>query len=290
MKGYKDAEGNIRMFRPDCNMERLNSSMARLGMPAFDGAEFTKLLGELLKIDGDWIPQGDGYSVYIRPAAISTHPYLGVGPAKEVKLFAIMSPAGPYYGSGFKGIKLYADTENVRAWPGGVGAAKVGGNYGATIAPQMAAAAEHQCAQVLWLFGEDHLVTEIGTSNAFFVIANEETGEDELLTPPLTRGDILPGVTRRSILEIAGGYGDVRPVERDIRMAEVAAAARDGRLREAFGAGTAAIVTPITAIRYLGEDIAFPTGEDAGPITQRIFEDICDIQYGRKEHPWSVRL
>lgn len=135
MKAYKDAQGRVRLFRPDCNMQRLNYSMQRLAMPAFDGDAFVACLKQLLRLDADWIPSQEGYSMYIRPTAIATAPYLGVHASDQVKLFAILSPVGPYFKDGFKPVKLYADTDNVRAWPGGVGNAKVGGNYGPAILP-----------------------------------------------------------------------------------------------------------------------------------------------------------
>uniref|UniRef100_A0A7S1XY40 Branched-chain-amino-acid aminotransferase n=1 Tax=Phaeomonas parva TaxID=124430 RepID=A0A7S1XY40_9STRA len=154
----------------------------------------------------------------------------------------------------------------------------------------------HLTPKVLWLFGEDHLATEVGTSNVFFVIDDKSTGVPELVTPPLDRGDILPGITRKSILELASGsgwgegYENLTVSERDVSMKEIADAAAEGRLKEAFGAGTAAIVTPIACINYKGDDIQFPTGEGAGPITQRVFNDMMDIQFGRVDCPWSYKV
>lgn len=286
MKAYKDDQGKIRMFRPDCNMDRLNDSMKRLFMPGFNGEGLLECIKQLLRIDESWIPEGDGYSIYLRPTAISTYPFLGVGAPLECKIFVIMSPVGPYYAEGFKPIKLYADTENVRAWPGGVGNTKVGGNYAPCIAPQMAAA-KKGCSQVLWLFGEDHEITEVGAMNIFFFLINEQ-GEKELITAPLTRGDILPGVTRRSMLELARNWGEFKVSERYLQMGELLKASKEGRLIEAFGAGTAAVVAPVKGIHYKGEDIMFPTGEKAGALTQRMWDNIISIQYGRTHHPWSV--
>jgi len=147
MKAYKDKDGNIRLFRPDCNMARLNDSLRRLYMPEVDGEQVTELIKSLLRLDQRWVPEGDGFSLYLRPTAIATDPFLGVSVADECKLFVITSPVGPYYPEGFKPIKLLADDKNVRAWPGGSGAAKLGANYGPTIAPAMAANDEG-CAQV----------------------------------------------------------------------------------------------------------------------------------------------
>jgi len=290
MKAYKDDEGATRLFRPDCNMARLNDSLERLHMPDFDGEALIECMKELLKVDADWIPEGEGYSMYLRPTAIATDPFLGVASCSEVKLFVIMSPVGPYYAEGFAPVKLYADTENVRAWPGGVGNAKVGGNYGPTIGPAAAAQAKG-CAQVLWLFEDpndgEHYATEVGAMNIFFAIEKPEGGL-ELCTAPLSKGDILPGVTRRSILELARGMGDVEVSEREVSMSELLTARDEGRLREAFGAGTAAVISPVKSILYKGEDIDFPTGEDIGPLAKRMWDQLLGIQYGRIEHEWSV--
>ncbi len=161
MKAYKDKSGVIRMFRPDKNMERLNHSMTRLGMPNINGNDaFLECIKKLLKVDESWIPDKEGYSIYLRPTAIGTSPFLGVHASEQIKLYVILSPVGPYYKSGFVPIKLFADTVNVRAWPGGVGNAKVGGNYGPTIEPSKKAASLG-CSQVLWLFGADHQITEV---------------------------------------------------------------------------------------------------------------------------------
>jgi branched-chain amino acid aminotransferase len=135
MKAYKDAKGQIRLFRPDCNLERLNSSMKRLAMPSFNPEGYLECLKQLLRKDASWFPEGDGFSIYIRPTAIGNSPYLGVHASEEVKLFTILCPVGPYFKDGFKPIKLFADTHHVRSWPGGAGNAKVGGNYAPAIAP-----------------------------------------------------------------------------------------------------------------------------------------------------------
>lgn len=291
MKAYKDANGGIRLFRPDCNMQRLNFSMGRLSMPGFNSDGYIECLKQLLRIDESWIPSEEGYSMYIRPTAIGTAPYLGVHASEEVKLFTILSPVGPYFKDGFKPVKLYADTDNVRAWPGGIGNAKVGGNYGPGILPSEKAK-DFGCSQVLWLYGANHEVTEVGAMNIFFVIRprGDPHGVPELTTAPLDRGDILPGVTRRSILELARGWSD-RPAtvsERWLTMSELVEAEAEGRLLEAFGAGTAAVVSPVNGIVYGGKEISIPTGGSAGPMAMRLWRELCDIQYGKVDHPWSV--
>mmetsp|Transcript_39345 Transcript_39345/g.95217 ORF Transcript_39345/g.95217 Transcript_39345/m.95217 type:complete len:390 (+) Transcript_39345:83-1252(+) len=290
MKAYKSLDGDesLRLFRPDKNMERLSNSMDRLHMPGadFDRKELEKCIAELVKIDEEWIPSGEGYSLYIRPTCIATHPFLGLSSPTSLLMYVITSPVGPYYKSGFDPIRLTADTSYVRAWPGGTGNSKVGGNYAPTMKPQ-AEATESGYSQVLWLFGENREVTEVGSMNLFFLIKDKATGKPELVTPPLTRGDILPGVTRDSILHLVKTWGDIDVSERFPTMPEIQEAANDGRLVEAFGAGTAAVVTPISCIKYNGEDIEIPA---VGSVTQRVWDEITGIQYGKIEGPegWSV--
>ncbi|KAF0698293.1 Aste57867_11086 [Aphanomyces stellatus] len=289
MKAYIDDKGKIRLFRPDMNMKRMNTSMERLFLPTFDSDELIKCINQLILLDQSWIPEGDGYSLYIRPTGISTHPFIGVGASSKAKVFVIVSPVGPYYPEGFNPVKLFADDTYVRAWPGGTGSNKVGGNYGATIMPQMEAAKKGY-SQILWLFGEDHYVTEVGTMNLFVHWINEK-GEKELVTPPLARGDILPGVTRDSILELTENWGEFTVKEHTIKMADIVKAHKDGRLLEIFGSGTAAIISPVGLINYNGKDINVPLDAPdgkSGKIAKRLWKEITDIQYGRVEHPWSV--
>ena len=293
MKAYKTCEhtDEIRLFRPELNMIRMNTSMKRLYLPTFDGDAFLECLKQLIKIDKDWIPTGDGYSLYIRPTGISTHPYIGVGASQTAKLYVILCPVGPYYPEGFNPVKLYADDKYVRAWPGGTGDTKIGGNYGPTIRPQMEAAAKGY-SQILWLFGEEHYMTEVGTMNLFVYWINKETGRKELVTAPITRGDILPGVTRQSILELCREWKEFDVREETLTLPEVRTAIQENRLLEIFGSGTAAVISPVSTIYYQGEDLKIPLdGPDgkAGVLTQRLWKAITDIQYGRiPNHPWSV--
>lgn len=285
MKAYKamDDPDQLLLFRPEKNMERLTGSMERLCMPGadFDNQELLHCIQELVKVDKRWIPYGEGYSLYIRPTVIATHPFLGVAAPNELLLFVITSPVGPYYKTGFQPIRLTCDTPYVRAWPGGTGNCKVGGNYGPTMKAQEEAAARGY-SQVLWLFGDDKVVTEVGAMNVFFFIMNKDTQRPELVTPPLTSGDILPGVTRASIIELAKSWGDFDVSERSPTIHEIKEAAKEGRLIEAFGAGTAAVVTPIACIEYKGEDIEVPA---TGQLTKRIWDEVTGIQYGRIEGP-----
>jgi branched-chain amino acid aminotransferase len=291
MKVYKTIpDEEIRLFRPDCNMERLSGSMERLNMPGFDfdRNELVKCIAELVRIDQDWIPTGEGYSLYLRPTVIATSKVLRVEAPANLLLYVICSPVGPYYKTGFAPVRLTADTPYVRAWPGGTGNAKVCGNYAPTLKAQTEAV-KSGYGQVIWLFGENDEITEVGAMNIFFFLINKETGRKELVTPPLTRGDILPGVTRRSILELARSWGEFDVSERFPTMPEIKEAAEDGRLLEAFGAGTAAVVSPISCIQYKGVDVNIPA---TGDLTKRFWDNITGIQYGKIEGPegWCVKI
>jgi branched-chain amino acid aminotransferase group II len=233
MKAYKDSKGKVRLFRPDKNIERLNNSMTRLAMPPIEGNNgFLECLKDLIRLDESWVPDKEGYSLYIRPTAIGTSPVLGVHASEDVKLYAILSPVGPYYPTGFQPVKLLADAKNVRAWPGGVGNTKVGGNYAPTIQPSQEAAKKYGANQILWLYGDNHECTEVGAMNIFFVFQNKETGKPEIATAPLTRGDILPGVTRDSILQLARQWKDVTVTERWVTMKEIVDAQKNGTVRD----------------------------------------------------------
>ncbi|CEP10321.1 hypothetical protein [Parasitella parasitica] len=290
MKAYKDAKGKIRLFRPDMNMARMNRSTARIALPQFDGDELIKIIGEYLKTDERWIPEGKGYSLYLRPTMIGTQEMLGVNPPTSAKLFVIGCPVGPYYKTGFNAIRLLATTEYVRAWPRGTGEAKIGGNYAPGLLPQRLAL-QQGYQQNLWLFGEQHQLTEVGTMNLFILLKNDN-GDLELITPPLD-GSILRGVTRDSIIGLAKEWNEFEVSERNMTMPELRDLAKAGRVVEMFGAGTACVVSPIKEIGYLGEDIKIPLdpkdpNSQAGPYAKRFNDAINAIQYGEVEHPWSV--
>ncbi|KKK22817.1 branched-chain-amino-acid aminotransferase [Aspergillus rambellii] len=293
MKAYKDNKGQIRLFRPDKNMERLNKSSARIALPNFDGNALTKMIGEFVKVDSRFIPEERGYSLYLRPTIIGTQNTLGVGPPGSALLFVIASPVGPYYPTGFKAVSLEATDYAVRAWPGGVGDKKLGANYAPCIVPQLKAASRG-FQQNLWLFGEEEYVTEVGTMNLFVALKNKETGQKELVTAPLD-GTILEGVTRDTVLCLARER--LAPEgwtisERKIRMSEVAEAAEEGRLIEVFGSGTAAIVSPVRSISYRGKlvDCGLKEKQEAGEIALKMKNWIESIQYGDEDHPWSYVL
>ncbi|KAI7878940.1 branched-chain amino acid aminotransferase II [Lichtheimia hyalospora FSU 10163] len=290
MKAYKDKDGKIRLFRPDMNMARMNRSAHRIALPNFEGEEFLKVISEYLKLDQRWIPNERGYSLYLRPTMIGTQATLGVTAPNKALLFVIGSPVGPYYKTGFAAVSLKATTEYVRAWPRGTGDSKIGGNYAVGLLPQLLAA-KKGFQQNLWLFGDDHQLTEVGAMNLFILWKNAQ-GETELVTPPLD-GAILPGVTRDSILSLAREWGEFKVSERKLTMPELRDAVKENRVKEVFGAGTACIVSPVKMIEYQGEELNIPldpndSTSQAGPITKRINKAIMDIQYGEVEHPWSV--
>ncbi|KAK9324915.1 aminotransferase, partial [Lipomyces orientalis] len=292
MKAYKDSNGKIRLFRPHKNMDRMSKTAARICLPTFDHDELIKVIAELVKLDSDWIPSGRGYSLYLRPTLIGTQASLGVGPPKSALLYVIMSPVGPYYPTGFKAVKLEATDYAIRAWPKGVGDRKLGANYAPGILPQrMAASRGFQ--QNLWLFGDEGYVTEVGTMNAFFVF-QLPNGKFELVTAPLD-GTILEGVTRDSILALARERFDEDKwiiSERKFTIQEVADHATAGTLVEAFGSGTAAVVSPIKEISWRDQPIYVPLqpGKETGRVAEQMARWIAEIQYGEVEHPWSVLL
>lgn len=227
--------------------------------------------------------------MYIRPTLIGTQRTLGVGPPGSALLYVIACAVGPYYPTGFKAVSLEATDYAVRAWPGGVGDKKLGANYAPCVVPQLEAA-KKGLHQNLWLFGEEEYVTEVGTMNFFAAIKDKSTGRKELITAPLD-GTILEGVTRDSILTLARER--LQPEgwqisERKMTMRELADAADEGRLLEAFGAGTAAVVSPVRKISWKGNmiDCGLKEGEEAGELTSRIKQWIEEIQYGDVEHEW----
>ncbi|WBW75455.1 branched chain amino acid aminotransferase Eca39 [Schizosaccharomyces osmophilus] len=291
LKAYKDEKGVPRLFRPNKNAERMLSTGTRISLPDFDPKEWSEAIRKFVATESRWVPDKRGFSLYLRPTFIGTDAALGVHHCENAMIYVIASPVGPYYSSGFKAIRLCCSEGAVRAWPGGTGQYKLGGNYAPSVLPA-AEAAEKGFAQILWLYGEEDYVTEVGTMNCFTVWINKN-GEKEIITAPLD-GMILPGVTRDSILDIARerlvpqGW---KVTEGKYSMKEVAEASKEGRLLEVFGAGTAALVSPVKAINYKGAEInvPLPEGQEAGPITSQISNWILDIQYGKDpNHPWSV--
>ncbi|CAE6444685.1 unnamed protein product [Rhizoctonia solani] len=289
MKAYRDENNKVTMFRPDMNMKRMNRSAARISLPTFDGEEMLEIIKTLVKLDSHWIPQEPGH--------IGTQRALGVAPPTEALMFVICSPVGPYYKNGFKPVRLLATSNFIRAAPGGTGGYKLGANYAPGVVPQVLAAKEGY-DQNLWLLGDEHYLTEVGTMNLLVVFKHPD-GTTELATPPL-EDVILPGVTRDSILALARDHesgkaripglpNDLKVRERHIKMEEVKAAAESGNLLEVFGAGTAAIVCPVKAIGYQGKDIDIPVGDQGmGPVCKAILDQIVARQMGTVESDWSV--
>lgn len=279
---YAPGDKTIRLFRPEMNAARMNRSMARLAFPTFDEKEWVQVLKELVKTDKDFVPREEGYTLYLRPGAIATNANLHVGPTDSVKLFMIASPVGPYYPDGFKPVKLVVDSKHKRAWPGGSGDCKIGPNYGPTIMHQVEHA-KKGFPQVLWL-GAKGEINEVGAMN-FMVLWKNKNGDRELITPALD-GTILPGVTRDSILKLTAAWNEFKVTEGVFTIDELMAALKEGRVEEVFGCGTAAIVTAVNGLHMDGQDFAIPIPEKS--TAQRILNELSDIQYGRKESPWSV--
>jgi len=284
MKAYRGVDGKIRLFRPMHNMARMNLTASRACLPTFDGHELVECIRRLVVVDQEWVPHDTSSSLYIRPTMIGTEPTLGVAPADEARLFVLLCPVGPYYSTGFKPVNLLADPQYVRAWPGGCGYTKMGSNYAPTLWTQKIAE-QHGCHQCLWLFGEDHEITEVGAMNLFILLSHPD-GSKELVTPPISSGVILPGVTRRSIIEMVSNWPGLTVSERKITMGEVMSARAEGRLLEMFGSGTAAVVSPVGGLHYQGSLHSLPTPRDG--LAVKILNAMSDIYYGKVYSPWAL--
>lgn len=283
LKAYRGAGGEICLFRPRMNFERMNRSAARLCMPEVPIEDQLQAVSALLRADREWIPSARGTSLYIRPAMIATEAGLGVRPSAEYLYFIIAGPVGNYYSRGFEPVRILVEQRYVRAAKGGVGEAKTGGNYAASL---LAArnAKEKGFDQVLWLdAGRRECIEEVGTMNIFFLFG------DEIVTPPLS-GSILPGVTRDSVLRIARDWG-WKVSERPVTIEEVRASARNGSLREAFGTGTAAVISPVGLLSYQGEEISINGGR-VGELSRKLQDEIMGIQYGEipDRYGWIHRV
>lgn len=283
MKAYRAPDGRILLFRPDKNIERMNNTNARMCIPHVDPADALQAICETVKTDADWIPTEPGTSLYIRPFIIATDPFLGVHPSKTYKFMIILSPSGSYYAAGLAPVKICVEDEYVRAVKGGTGFAKVGGNYAASLIGQENAEKKGY-AQVLWLDGIEHrYIDEVGAMNVFFVIG------DKIVTPKL-EGNILPGVTRDSVIFYlrAKGYG---VEERRITIDEVYEAGRTGELKEMFGTGTAAVISPVGLLDWHGRKLEINNNE-IGPISQMLYNGITGIQFGSAadEFGWTHEI
>lgn len=282
LKAYCGADGSILLFRPLDNLRRLNRSAVRMCMPEIPAEDVLEALKQMIALDRGWVPQAPGASLYIRPAMIATEAAVGLHPSSEYLFFIICCPVGAYYAEGFKPTRICVEDRYVRASAGGVGEAKTGGNYAASL-KAFAEAKAKGCTQVLWLdAAERKYVEEVGTSNIFFVI------NGELVTPPLG-GTILPGITRDTVLQLAADWG-IKANERRISMDEIMAAATDGSLTEAFGSGTAAVIAPVGEFIYQDKAIQIGGGK-TGPVAQQFFDGIQQLQRGQMPdtHGWLTR-
>ena len=283
MKAYRDPNGNIRLFRPEENFKRMNRSCDRMCIPQVNVDDCVEAVKALVKLEQDWVPREKDTSLYIRPFIFATDNHIGVH-ASHTYLFAIiLCPVGSYYPEGLAPVKIMIEEEDVRAVRGGTGFTKCGGNYAASL--RAGDRAEKQgYSQVLWLDGvERKYIEEVGAMNVFFKISGQ------IVTPALS-GSILPGITRMSCLELLRSWG--YPVsERRLSVDELVSAARDGSLEEAFGSGTAAVVSPIGELSFHGEHFTVSGGK-IGPVTQKLYDELTGIQWGRREDPfgWSVKI
>jgi branched-chain amino acid aminotransferase len=274
LKAYRWQNDKICLFRSDQNWERWNRSCHRMCMPEIDPAIQARAVEELLKLDRDWVPHSVGSSLYVRPTMIATEPHLGVRPADNYLYFIITGPVAAYYAEGFNPVKIYVSEEYVRTVRGGVGEAKTMANYASSLyAAEIAK--KKGFTQVLWLDAiERRYIEEVGTSNIFFRIG------EELITPPLT-GSILPGVTRNSVMQLAGHWG-IKVTERQITIDEAIETAKSGEMKEMFATGTAAVISPVGEFSYRDQMYRIADA-GVGEWSQKLYDEILGIQYGERE-------
>lgn len=281
LKAYKNEAGDVTLFRPDENMARLNASNDRLCMPHVDGDFVIEAMKKLIAIEKDWIPARPGMALYVRPVMFATEPYLGVSPSTMYRFIVLLSPVGAYYKEGINPVKIAVESEFVRAVKGGTGAAKTAGNYASSLKAQEVAAASGY-SQVLWLDGCEHkYIEEVGAMNVFFKI------NGEVVTPALN-GSILPGITRKSVVELLQSWGE-NVSERRLSIDELIEAANNGTLEEAFGTGTAAVISPIGELAYQGNKTIINDNE-IGPLAQKIYDTITGIQTGTAPDTFGWRV
>jgi branched-chain amino acid aminotransferase len=283
MKAYRAVDGSIRLFRPMENVKRLNRSAERICLPLLDEEGALDIINKLVELEKDWVPHSEGTSLYIRPFIYGDDPHLGVHAVHNATFVIICSPVGAYYASGLKPVKIAIESEDVRAVRGGTGYAKCGGNYAASMRAGQRAE-EKGYAQVLWLDGvERKYIEEVGAMNVMFKI------NGKIVTPALT-GSILPGITRKSCIELLKDWG-YEVEERLFSIDELFQACENGTLEEAWGTGTAAVVSPIGHLFYNGKDYTVSNNE-IGPLTQKLYDNLTGIQWGKIEENkgWSVKV
>jgi branched-chain amino acid aminotransferase len=283
MKAYRTADNKIQLFRPEENFKRLNQSNERLVIPQLPEELAMECLMELLKIEKDWVPAKDGESLYIRPFIFAVDPFLGVRPGSQYLFVIILSPSGAYYESGLNPVNIYVENKYVRAVRGGMGYAKTGGNYAASLIGQDEAHKQN-FSQVLWLDGvEQKYIEEVGAMNIFFVI------DGEVVTPML-QGSILPGITRKSAIDVCKSWG-LKVSERRISIQEISDAYDAGKLQEVFGTGTAAVISPVGILKW-GDKVMEINGNKIGDISQKLYDTMTGIQWGKIEDTfnWTVEV
>ena len=284
LKAYRTPAGDIQLFRPDQNIDRMNRTNERLCIPQLDKQDVLDALKAFVKTEEDWVPFKDGTSLYLRPFIIATDVQLGVHPSKSYKFMIIACPVGAYYAEGIKPVKIFVEREYVRAVKGGTGYAKVGGNYACSLIGQEKAE-KMGYSQVLWLDGIEHkYIDEVGAMNVFFVI------DGTVITPTLEGGNILPGVTRKSCIQLLQSMG-YKVEERKLSLAEVEEAYANGKLDEAFGTGTAAVVSPMGLLDTGDQKMVINNGE-IGEVAQKLYDTLTGIQWGKIEDKfgWTVKV
>ena len=283
LKAFRGADGKVRLFRPQKHVQRMNHSAAQMCIPPLDPELALRSLVTLVGIERDWVPKTVGTSLYVRPTIIASEAFLGVRPAKSYIYFVILSPVGAYYPEGMAPVKIRVEEKHVRAVEGGLGSAKTGANYAASL--MAGEEAKHEgFTQVLWLDGVHRkYIDEVGTMNIMVKIAGE------VITPALG-GTILPGVTRDSVLSLLRDWG-AKVSERQIAIDEVVTAHKAGTLEEVFGTGTAAVISPVGELSYKGHRMVVGGGK-IGPTTQKLYDAIVGIQYGTAPDPhgWTLEV
>lgn len=283
LKAYRNQEGKVLLFRPDQNFKRMNRSLERMSMPLIDEEFMVEALKQLVAEDKEWIPTESGQSLYIRPFVIATEPCFGVRASYTYKLVIVLSPVGAYYAGGMKPVKIYVENNYVRAVRGGTGNAKVAGNYAGSLKAQVEAK-EKGYEQVLWLDGvENKYIEEVGSMNVFFKVKGE-------VWSPALNGSILEGITRDSTIQLLKDWG-IPVVEKRISMEDLHTAYVNGELEEAFGTGTAAVISPVGDLNWNGHQMII-NGEKTGELTTRLYDEMTGIQYGEREDKfgWSVEV
>ena len=281
LKAYRAESGRIQLFRPDCNGQRMQDSSERMCIPTIPVDDFVQAVKALVEVDKDWVPHSDGTSLYIRPFVIATDVGMGVHASHNYTFCIICAPSGAYYAEGLDPIRIYVEDEYIRAAPGLTGFTKCGGNYAASLKAG-ALAEEKGFAQVLWLDGvEKKYVEEVGAMNIMFKL-------DGKIYTAACSGTVLPGVTRRSCIELLKDWG-YEVIEGKLAIEDVMKAGHEGRLEEVFGTGTAAVVSPVKELDWKGDKVFINDGK-IGDVTQKLYDTMTGIQWGRlpDEKGWVV--